>query len=136
MNTSQTEARKQLQEELRARRGIMKSLPNRGESKEGYSFTEVEGVSVIIGLRGAYQLPAVRTYPETSRPGETALDAAVDADEHWKRQVKRQNYETGHFGPIVDAKWKCKDSECPCRQETYDQRLSRSVKGKKKRLSW
>ena len=70
MNNKQLDALKRLEDQLRERRDLASRLPNRGESKEQYLFTEVQGVTVIIGPRGGYQLPAVRRYPETSKPGE------------------------------------------------------------------
>jgi hypothetical protein len=80
MNNSQVRAKQVLQDELKKRRGITKPLPDRGESVEGYFFTEVEQVTVIIGVRGRYALPAVRTYANP-------LYAAVEANRTWKRQL-------------------------------------------------
>ena len=72
MNDKQKAAKQVLQNELRTRRGITKPLPDKGESKEGYSFTEVERVTVCIGPRGGYILPAVRSYGK-------ALDDVADS---------------------------------------------------------
>jgi hypothetical protein len=130
MNNKQLDALKRLEDQLRERRDLASRLPNRGESKEQYLFTEVQGVTVIIGPRGGYQLPAVRRYPETSKPGEKALDAAVYADEFWKQQNDCLDCDTGHYGPIVDTEWQCGIRNCPCHQQSYGKRLGRSVKGK------
>jgi hypothetical protein len=128
VNTKQQEARELLQLELRARRGIVNPLPDKGESEGGkYFFTDVQGVTVIIGLGGGYQIPAVRSYPETGKPGETALDAAVCADEHFKKQEK-SDCSTGHFGPVVNTEWSCNDVSCHCNKESDILRFSRSVK--------
>jgi hypothetical protein len=81
MNAKLSEAKKRLQQDLRTSRQIVTPLAVKGESEDGkYFFSEVEGVTVIIGPGGGYQIPAVRTYPETGKPGETALDAAVYAE--------------------------------------------------------
>ena len=122
MNTSQERAKQVLQEELKKRRGITKALPDRGESDEGYFFTEVEGVTVIIGVRGRYALPSVRTYPKP-------LYAAVRADEVWKAQSADPNCVTGHFGPIVTTDWSCQNRDCPCKNENYERRFKRSAQG-------
>jgi hypothetical protein len=122
MNSSQERAKQVLQDELKQRRGITKPLPDRGESEEGYFFTEVEGVTVIIGVRGRYALPSVRTYPKP-------LYAAVRADEVWKKQHADYALGTGHFGPLVTTDWFCDNSDCPCKHEHYEQRFKRSAQG-------
>jgi hypothetical protein len=129
LNIKQQAAREQLQQELLTRRQIATLLPNSGESEGGkFSFTEVEGVTVIIGEKGGYQIPSVRRYPETGKPGETALDAAVYADRHFREQEKRADLGTGHLGSIVDTEWRCNDSNCPCQKQSPILRFSRSVK--------
>jgi hypothetical protein len=129
MNAKQSEAKKRLQEALRERRKIMTPLTDKGESEDGkYLFTEVEGVTIIIGPGGGYQIPAVRTYPETGTPGETALDAAIYADDYFRVQENRRYCDTGHFGSIVATNWKCNAPSCPCHQEPDIRRFSRSVK--------
>ncbi len=129
MNAKQSEAKRRLQEALRTRRQIMTQLTDKGESEDGkYLFTEVEGVTIIIGSGGGYQIPAVRTYPETGKPGETALDAAVFADDYFRRQDKRRDCDTGHLGSVVATDWKCNAPSCPCQQESDIRRFSRSVK--------
>jgi hypothetical protein len=109
MNNSQERAKQVLQEELKKRRGITKPLPDRCESEEGWFFTEVEGVTVIIGVRGGFKLPAVRSYPK-------ALPAAIEVDEVWKGQSADLGCDTGHFGPIVSTDWYCNRPDCPCRR--------------------
>jgi hypothetical protein len=129
MNAKQSEAKKRLQQELRTRRQILTPLTDKGESENGkYCFTEVQGVTVIIGPGGGYQIPSVRTYPETGRPGETALDAAVYADDFFRKQEKRGSYDTGHVGSIVGTDWRCNASICHCNKESDIGRFSRSVK--------
>jgi hypothetical protein len=122
MNSSQERAKQVLQEELKKRRGITKLLPDKGESEEGYFFTEVEGVTVIIGVRGRYALPAVRTYPKP-------LYAAVYADKKWKEQSADPNCVTGHFGPLVGTDWYCGSSNCPCKEQAYEERFRRGAQG-------
>jgi hypothetical protein len=123
MNDSQELARATLQEQLKKRRNITKPLPGRGESR-GYFFTEVEGVTVIIGPRGGFILPAVRTY--AAKPGETPLDAAVYADDEFKKNLRG---ETGHAGAIISSKdWSCGSADCQCAREIPEQRFVRATK--------
>jgi len=123
MNSSQEHAKATLQAQLRKRRNITKLLPDRGESR-GYFFTEVEGVTVIIGPRGGYILPAVRTY--AAKPGETALDAGVYADDEFKKNLRG---DTGHTGAIISSKdWSCGSADCPCAREIPEQRFVRATK--------
>jgi hypothetical protein len=122
MNSSQERAKQVLQDELKKRRGITKPLPDRGQSEEGYFFTEVEGVTVIIGVRGRYALPAVRTYPKP-------LYAAVRADEVWREQVADPDCVTGHFDPMVSTDWYCGSRKCPCNHESYEKRFKRGAQG-------
>lgn len=122
----QREKLNQLEDELRIPRG---SLPIRGISREGYVFTEVDGVTVVVTLksynpRGGYKLPSVRTYDETVAP--TNLDAAVRARQLFDDQ-ERENYTTGHLGSIVDTDWKCRDASCDCKDEPYARRMKRSL---------
>jgi hypothetical protein len=114
-----------LQEELGKRRGIAKPLLEKGKSEEGYLFTEVEGVTVIVGRMGGYQLPAVRSYAR--KKGETPLDAAVYADDEFKKQIADEKYTTGHFSPNVGTDWYCGSSACTCRRESYGRRVRRSI---------
>jgi hypothetical protein len=121
MNEKQKAAKEVLQNELRKRRGITKPLPERDESREGYSFTEVERVTVCIGLRGGYILPAVRSYRGK------ALDAAVFADDEFKKNMEGP-HESGHDGKIVETDWQCDSSRCNCKHENYKQRFERSAR--------
>jgi len=120
MNDKQKAANEILQDQLRTRRGITKPLPERGESKEGYFFTEVERVTVCIGPRGGYILPGVRSYGK-------ALDAAVYADDEFKKNIDG-SHESGHEGKIVGLDWQCDSARCACKRENYTQRFERSVK--------
>jgi hypothetical protein len=122
MNNSQERAKQVLQEEIKKRRGLTIQLPDRGESEEGYFFTEVERVTVIIGVRGRYALPAVRTYPKP-------LYAAVYAGKVWKAQIPDSNCVTGHFDPLVTTDWYCGSPDCPCKREPYEQRFKRGAQG-------
>ena len=127
MNPHQRKKLEQLEDELGVARG---TLPIRGES-EGYVFTEVHGVTVLLtrqsrNPRGGYIVPALHTYLETVYP--TNLDAAVHAKELFDHQGPAQ-CKYGHLGPIVDLDWKCGDDYfCVCRwRETYAQRVARSL---------
>ena len=120
----------QLEDELRVPRG---TLPIRGE-KDGYVFTEVQGVTVLItrksyNSRGGYKVPAVRTYPETVTP--TSLDAVVRARELFERQSTTSECVTGHFNPVIGAEWRCKGEVrgCPCNSESVAVRQKRSGVG-------
>jgi hypothetical protein len=78
-----TEKQKQKLDQLEDELGIARgTLPIRGQS-EGYVFTEVAGVTVLIARkssnpRGGYIVPAVSSYTETVTP--TNLDAAIGAN--------------------------------------------------------
>lgn len=122
----QREILNQLEAALGRPRG---SLPIKGVSREGYVFTEVDGVTVLITLKsrnpkGGYKLPSVRTYPEVLAP--TNLDAAIRARQLFNGQV-RENCTTGHLGPIVDTEWKCREVSCDCNDEPYTKRRKRSL---------
>jgi hypothetical protein len=123
MNHRQKIEKEKIEGELRARRGITTPLPDKGESKEGFWFTEVGGVTVIIGRMGGIKLPAVRSYPDP-------LHAAVYADDEFKKQDTHpstaSHYDSGHLSPIVNTDWQCEGKVCPCKSEPYAQRLKRS----------
>lgn len=126
MSRQQEASIARLQDALRIKRGITMPLRNCGSNASGFLFTEVNGVTVTIGPRGGYGVPAIRRYPETGKPGETALDAAVYADEFWEKQQKQGNFETGHDGPLVHPDGTCRSSTCPCQREKDDQRMRRN----------
>ena len=121
MTPEQMKKLKQLEVELRKVFAGQWKLPIRGE-RDGYVFTEVEGVTVLItrksyNPRGGYKLPAIRTYSEKVAP--TSLDAAVRAKEFFERQSKARDCVTGHFNPIIDINWRCRGTakDCPCNSE-------------------
>lgn len=126
MTAHQQEKLTQLENELGLSHG---TLPIRGES-DGYVFTEVDGVTVLITTkssnpRGGYKLPSVRTYSEVSAP--TNLDAAVRAKNLFEKQDPNPEYMTGHLSPVVQTNWKCATDRCPCNSETYPVRKKRSI---------
>ena len=126
MNPYQQQKLDQLEDELGVTRG---TLPIKG-TREGYVFTEVHGVTVLItrksvNPRGGYKVPALHTYRETKYP--TNLDAAVHAKKLFDNQGPAQR-EYGHLGPVVDLDWKCGDDYfCHCRFEPYERRVKRSL---------
>ena|SRR3974390_45453 len=137
MTSAQRVKLTQLGSELAAKRGLIERITAKGE-KDGYVFTEVQGVTVIItkvsrNPRGGYKIPAVRTYDEVFFP--TNLDAAVRADELFSAQASRdrldiaaaKNLKTGHLGPIIKTNWKCVAQDCVCQCETEARRKSRSL---------
>jgi hypothetical protein len=125
MNSGQEHAKARLQEQLRKRRKCHEPLPDRGESR-GYFFTEVEQVTVIIGPDGGYILPSVRTY--AAEKGETALDAAVYADAEFKKNL-RGRFKTGHSNGIINSvDWSCGSRDCPCADESFEQRFLRAIR--------
>lgn len=129
-----------LQNELRVKRGSVRELRIVDEA-DGYVFAEVEGVTVLIessggrGLWGGYKLPAVRTYRQTGVRPNTALDAAIDASDHWNRQnrwdianlSRAKERKTGHLGPLIDSDWNCNNNDCPCKGENKERRKERSL---------
>jgi hypothetical protein len=119
MNEKQRAAKEDLQKELLKQRDISKPLPDEGESKEGYSFTEVERVTVCFGPDGGLILPSVRTYGNT-------IMAAVYADDKFKKN-RAGSHKSGHDSGIVGTQWYCDSPHCDCRNETYQRRFERSV---------
>jgi hypothetical protein len=113
----------QLQSELMLLRGIAQPLQAEDEDN-GYVFTRVEGVTVVVTKRanpnkpfGGFILPAVMTYKETGQRPDTSLDAAVWADRRFSAQIGKPIRQKGHLGPIVGLDWRCAHSGCPCRDE-------------------
>jgi hypothetical protein len=128
MNLKQREALEVLQSRLQSERNLNHPLPDAIEN-ESHLFTEVDGVTVVIGLGGGYQIPAVRSYPETKTPGEKAIDAAVSARFWFDKQSKTAVDDgKGHVNPIVDADWRCGSGACPCRRQDRPKRKWRSLK--------
>jgi hypothetical protein len=94
-------------------------------------FVDVEGVTVTIGVLGAYSVPSVRTYAE-------GLGTAADARLLWEKQNRRdsrdlakaRNYATGHLNPVVNANWQCSGAvNCLCRDGAdLDRRRHRSFR--------
>ena len=127
MNAAQQEATARLQSAPLRARNLKEALPIRGEAY-GYIFTEVAGVTVLIGRRGDFKVPAVRTYPDD-------VEAAVNAPELWRKQKERDDtnptrarlYKTGHLRPIVDTHLKCSDVRCPCAYEGHAALEERSL---------
>jgi len=115
MNDTQERAFRELQSERR-RRGARAEIVERGE-RDGYAFIEVDGVTVLIGPKGGFLVPAVRSYPGTGKPGERAVDAAADPGFFFNKQAKDRHLRTGHFHPIVNTDWRCESTACPCRDE-------------------
>jgi hypothetical protein len=117
-----------LQERLIADRNISVKLPNMGEN-DGYLFTEVQGVTVLIGRNGGYKVPALRRYDNPS------LEAAVNARVLWEKQKRRDDADsvkaralrTGHLSPIVHTDLRCGHPHCPCMVEGIVGRQRRSL---------
>lgn len=95
------------------------------DEADRYVFAEVNGVTVTIGPKGRYDIPSVCAFPETGKPGETALDAAVYADEWWAQKGGARGV-TGHDDSVISSDWKCRSKSCPCQTEPYDKRKRRS----------
>jgi hypothetical protein len=119
MNITQLTAMTALQDALLDQRNVKTPLSNQGTSREGYEFTEVQGVTVCIGPGGGYLLPAVRSY-------QNSLQAAVDADLEFRKN-RAGSHKSGHELGIVGTNWSCSGPVANCRSETYEQRLRRSV---------
>lgn len=127
VSLAQREILDTLEDALEEERG---TLPILDRSIEGYIFTKVDGVTVVIATRrrnsrGGYKVPAIRTYKEKYQP--TNLDAAVNARKFFEEQARDPSCATGHFGPIVNREWSCNDQDCPCQLENYEDRYHRST---------
>lgn len=97
---------------------------------EGYLFTSVNGVTVLItqtsrNPRGGYKVPALAVYAEVGSP--TNLDAAVRARQYFDEQPGGHIGKYGHLGPRISLEWKCGNQYCPCQQEDYERRVSRGI---------
>jgi hypothetical protein len=132
----------QLRDELRVLRPqVTNQLPRKGTSTDGYAFTEVEGVTVVLIARetskpwGGYKVPSVVKYDEEGKRPRTSLDAAVWADVNFKQQLRESVGKTGHFGPIVNTDWKCGSGDCPCQCEGEVDRKNPSLSGNRKHQS-
>lgn len=90
-----------------------------------YTFTIVDGVTVVRGPRGRLFAPAVRSYDE---PLDIRKVATL-----WRNQAVRDaefdpsGFVTGHLGLLVNAEWFCNSTACACRKETRPLRLHRSL---------
>jgi len=123
MNDKQRRKREELQRELYARGVIKEPLPYKGVSKEGFVFMEARGFTVIIGIKGGCQIPALRAY-------DNVLDAITHIDDEWKKQDTHpstaSHRDTGHFSPRIKTDWFCESDVCPCKKEPYGARYKRS----------
>jgi hypothetical protein len=126
MNNQQRKAFELLQREL-LKRGSTQELPDMGKADE-YVVTKVDEVTVLIGTHGGFILPAVRTYPETGKVGEKAIDAALDPSSFFERQSQVKSFKTGHFLPIINHDWTCGSNSCPCQNEDEATRKHRSTR--------
>jgi len=107
-----------LQDKLRRERNITRPLSV--SEHDGVVFTEVEGVTVTIGVGGGIDIPAVRTYRESP------LDAAAIANTLFRKQhehdeddpARASAYETGHFSPRVNFAGRCENQACRCNLKT------------------
>jgi hypothetical protein len=121
MNISQIAARDRLQGKLGSEFRVVADAA-------GYVFTKVESITVLIGPRGGYILPAVRTYSE-------GFETAVNASKFWEKQKRRDDadlekareYETGHLSPIVNVEWECGNPDCGCHSQSPAKRRKRSL---------
>src|ERR1035438_3947534 len=128
MNNTQRVAITRVEDALRSERTIPVTLPIRFEDNEGLVFTEVDGVTVIIGLRGGYKIPAIRTYP-------TGIESVVNARSLWDQQrewdinnpIEAGDHRTGHLRSIMINELRCGDTGCPCVSENAARRRSRSL---------
>jgi hypothetical protein len=117
-----------LEKGLAAEKGAKVALPIRHEGSDGLIFTEVDGVTVIIGVQGGYKIPAVRSYP-------TGVQSAIHARSLWDTQYRwdldnqldARNRRTGHLSPIINKELKCGDKHCLCIDENAARLRSRSL---------
>jgi hypothetical protein len=120
MNSRQQAAMTTLQNELLKQRDISTPLRSFGASR-GYEFTRVMNTSVLIGPRGGLIVPAACSYHK--KP----LQAAVWADVEFKKNTPGY-HEGGHDGGTLETDWRCDNPNCPCRDQTPEERFVRSTK--------
>ena len=128
MNNRQEAAIRRLQEALVSQRNVTVTVPVQFENGDGLVFTEVDGVTLIIGVQGGYKIPAIRSYP-------TRIESAVNARSLWQQQgewdlsnpVEARRHRTGHLRPTVGNDLKCGANDCPCSNENTARLRSRSL---------
>lgn len=128
MNDMQRIAISRVQDALMSQRNVQVVLPIQFENSDGLVFTEVDGVTVIIGIQGGYKIPAIRTYP-------TGIESVVNARSLWEQQrewdisnpVEARRRRTGHLRPVVTDELKCGDIDCPCSTDNAARLRSRSL---------
>ena len=79
MNNAQRVAIGRVQDALMSQRNVRVVLRIQSENTDGLVFTEVDGVTVIIGVQGGYKIPAIRSYP-------TGVDSVVNVRSLWQQQ--------------------------------------------------
>jgi hypothetical protein len=99
------------------------NLPILGE-RDGCLFTQVDGVTVLVGPRGRLVAPAIRSYDEPL--DVTSVARLFQAQQKRDRAVNPTLWRTGHLGPIVGTEWICNRGDCPCHREEYERRMQRS----------
>lgn len=126
MNEKQIEALEKLR--LLLSENGPNQLSDSGEN-DGFVFTELDGVTVIIGPVGTYIVPAVRSYDE-------GIETAENAANLWRKQARRDSrdpikargFKTGHLNSLIDTAWKCTGkTACPCASEDVRTRRYRSL---------
>jgi len=128
MNREQETSLRRLEARVSVGPASPPALPIRGETSDGLVFTEVDGVTVIISVKGAYKIPAVRSYP-------TGLDSAANAPSLWKDQERwdldnrdeARKRRTGHLRPIVGLDLRCGHPDCLCCGENTARLRGRSL---------
>jgi hypothetical protein len=122
MNNKQATAKAALEEKLGYELLVI-------AESDGRIFTEVRGVTVIIGPEGAYNIPVLRTYDEGL---ETAANARILWDKQRRRDesdmLKARERTSGHLNPIINTDWMCSgDMACRCQNEPDERRKHRSL---------
>jgi len=126
----QTKKFGELREAVKKRRGLNLSEPERSVDGNYFLTIMAGAVTVSIGPKGGFNIPAVRKYANGSDEYPSVFDAVVYADKCWERQETLQfdlAVGKGHDKPIVGADWKCRSAGCPCSSEKLVDRLYRSL---------
>ncbi len=130
-NPDQEATIKEFENEVRTRGGnpLVDWKPSSDSLSKDVLFGDFRGVTLMIYPDGKMNVPAVCSYKISD------VVAAATAKELWDKQRARDGRfpekaqdrtSGGHLGPIVDPDYKCRNTDCPCRDESPEQRQKRA----------
>jgi hypothetical protein len=97
-------------------------------TRDGYKFTQHDGITILIGPKGGLIAPALRHYDQPldlNSVKKLFHDQSVNDSQ--TDPARLEGFTTGHFGPVVGLDWKCGNPSCPCSREEEHRRIERSL---------